>query len=340
MKDASGELICPAIVPIRARVTTEQSSIEEEGDAGTGGEGTGGEGTGNVGAEVFRGSSAACVEYGLVLDARGFGYERVETPGAWTLVVAPTVREAALEELSRYSVERSEGREHPAPFVPFEGSAIGAGVYALILIFVAYCAGIGAFGVDWLGAGAIESQAGSALQWWRPVTALTLHLDQEHLLGNLLFGVGVGTLAGRMFGPGVAWGCILLAGAVGNGLDMLVSPAGHRAVGASTAVFAALGLLAGCGWGRSVKSRDRRYYRWAPLFGGVCLLALLGAGAPDQHVDVLGHVLGFAVGTCVGWMFGRAGMPRLRDASTQWVAGAGAVLTVAAAWALALGAAR
>jgi membrane associated rhomboid family serine protease len=115
---------------------------------------------------------------------------------------------------------------------------------------------------------------------------------------------------------------------------MLVSPSWHRAVGASTAVFAALGLLAGFGWGQRLGVRDRRLYRWAPLFAGICLLALLGAG--NEQVDVLGHLLGFTAGTALGWTFARAGLPRRRGAGFQAATGAGAVLVLCAAWLLAL----
>jgi rhomboid protease GluP len=287
---------------------------------------------------VFRGSQAACSEYGLVLEAQGIPYERVESEAEWLLVVAPSLAEAAADELTRYAAERTVRRDTPAPFVPFSGSAAGAAVYAFVLILVAYCAGIELFGVDWLGAGALESNSGAAREWWRAVTALTLHLDQEHLLGNLLFGIGIGVLAGRMFGPGCAWLAILLSGAAANIIDMLVSPSGHRAVGASTAVFAALGLLAGFGWGERRDLRDRRFYRWAPLFAGVCLLALLGAGS--EHVDVLGHLLGFTTGTVVGWIFARAGLPHTRSAAFQLTMGAIAAAVLGVAWLLALRHAR
>ncbi len=292
--------------------------------------------TSGDGVEVFRGSRAACFEYGLVLDAKGLGYERVEKDGAWTLVVAPAVGGVAAEELGRYAAERGERRMPLEKFVPFTGSGAGALGYAGILILVAYCAGAGWLGVDWLSAGSIDAGSSLLRDWWRPVTALTLHLDQEHLMGNLVFGIGIGTLVGRMFGPGIGWLTILLAGSLGNAIDMLVSPTGHRAVGASTAVFAALGLLAGFGWAQTSSWRDRRFYRWAPLFGGVCLLLLLGTGAGDQHVDVLGHLLGFAAGTMVGWAFARCGMERRRAPALQWGAAAAALLLVTVAWGAAL----
>ena len=278
---------------------------------------------------VFQGSQAASLEFGLVLDAKGLPYERAESNGSWLLLVAPELAAPAREELARYAAERVERREVRAPMVPFAGSSIGAAAYAFVLIAIAYCAGIGLFGVDWLDVGGLDSRIGGAGEWWRALTALTLHLDQEHLLGNLLFGVGIGVLAGRVFGPGIAWCSIVVAGGIANYLDMLVSPPWHRAVGASTAVFAALGLLAGFGWGQRVARHDR-FYRWAPLFAGVFLLALLGAG--NEHVDVLGHLLGFAAGTALGWVFARTGLPRSRECALQIAAGCVAISLLGVAW--------
>ncbi len=295
--------------------------------------------TNRVGNALTRSlSQAASFEFGLVLDAKGLRYERVESEGLSALLVAPAIADAASDELRRYAAERTERREVPAPFVPFRGSGLGAGLYAMVLILVAYAAGIQLFSVDWLDAGSLRSGTGTAHEWWRAVTALTLHLDQEHLLSNLTFGMGVGILAGRMFGPGVAWLGLLLAGAAGNYVDMLVSPPWHRAVGASTAVFAALGLLAGFGWGQRLRLRERRLYRWGPLFAGVCLLALLGAG--NEHVDVLGHLLGFVAGTALGWAFARARVPQSRGVALQFLCGGVTLLLIVAAWLPALYAAR
>ncbi len=281
---------------------------------------------------VFRGSQAASLEFGLVLDAKGLAYQRIEADGEWRLLVAPAVANAAGDELARYAAERTPGRPL-SPLASHQGSVAGAAAYAFLLILVAYCAGIQLFGVDWLEAGALQSGLGAA-QWWRAVTALTLHADQEHLLGNLLFGVGIGVLASRRFGPGLAWLGILLSGVAANSLAMLVSPAWHRAVGASTALFGALGLLAGFEWGQRMVVRDRRFYPWAPLFGGVSLLALLGTG--NEHVDVLGHVLGFVAGTSFGWGLAKAGLPRRHGAAVQTVSGALVIGALCAAWTVAL----
>ena len=288
------------------------------------------------GAVVFRGAKLLCREYSLVLEARGIEHEVFENGGAWALTVMPSLIHRAYDEISRYSAERALPRSVQNLVEPFGGAATGAIAYVLILLFTAYCAGIGLFGADWLSLGALDAVAGR--EWWRAVTALTLHLDQEHLMGNLLFGVFAGIAAGRLLGPGVAWASILGAGVLANYAEILIAPASHRAVGASTAVFAALGLLAGLAWRQRLTLRERRWYRWAPLIAGMCLLTLLGAGT--AHVDVLGHALGFLFGVGAGWLYARAEFPRTRSRRLQIAAGAAAVLLVCVAWAWALGQAR
>jgi rhomboid protease GluP len=283
-------------------------------------------------AVVFRGPKPLCHEFSLVLEAKDIEHEMFESGGSWVLVVPPALVHRAYEEMSRYSAERSVPRETAAHMEPFSGAALGAIGYTLLLLVTAYCAGAGMFGVDWLTVGSLD--AGAAGEWWRAMTALTLHLDQEHLLGNLLFGAVAGIAVGRLLGPGVAWASILGAGALANYAEILVAPSSHRAAGASTAVFAALGLLAGLAWRQRLTLRERRWYRWAPLIAGVCLLTLLGAG--NAHVDVLGHALGFLFGVAFGWIYARAEIPRNRSSRLQVAAGLGALLCMGTAWLMAL----
>jgi rhomboid protease GluP len=283
-------------------------------------------------AVVFRGSKSLCHEFSLVLEAKGIEHETRESERSWTLVVPEPLLARAYEEISRYSAERNPPRSIPAAMPARPGATLGAIIYVLILLLTAYCAGNGAFGADWLSIGNLDAAA--PREWWRAVTALTLHLDQEHLLGNVLFGVLGGIGAGRLLGPGVAWASILGAAAVANYLEILIAPVTHRAVGASTAVFAALGLLAGMAWRERLTLRERLWYRWAPLIAGICLLTLLGAG--NAHVDVLGHALGFILGIGVGWVHAQVGLPGNRGTRLQILSGACAILLVITAWLLAL----
>ena len=283
-------------------------------------------------AVVFRGPQSLCQEFSLVLEAQAIEHTMFESGGSWLLAVSSELAHRAYEEMSRYSAERSMPREVPRPVKPFAGAALGALGYALVLLITAYCAGAGVLGVDWLAVGSLD--AGAPGEWWRAVTAMTLHLDQEHLLGNLLFGAVAGVAAGRLLGPGVAWASIVGAAALANYAEILIAPSSHRALGASTAVFAALGLLAGLAWRQRLTLRERRWYRWAPLIAGVCLLTLLGAG--NAHVDVLGHALGFLFGVGVGWVYARSEIPRSRSKLVQIAAGLGAVLLLGTAWLAAL----
>ncbi len=282
---------------------------------------------------VFRGSKLLCHEYSLVLEARGIEHELQEGEESWAVCVSAACLHRAYEEINRYSTERRAPRRVPDAVIPSHpGAGIGVFVYIAILLLVAYCAGVNAFGADWLTLGALD--AGARAEWWRAVTALTLHLDQEHLLGNVLFGVVAGLAASRLLGPGIAWASIVGAGALANYAETLISPLTHRAVGASTAVFAALGLLSGMAWRQRLTLRERLWYRWAPLIAGICLLTMLGAGS--AHVDVLGHALGFLFGLLLGWIYIHVDMPSHRGRRAQVLAGLGVVLVICAAWFLAL----
>jgi rhomboid protease GluP len=283
-------------------------------------------------AVVFHGSQALCGEYSLVLEAGSIEHEIRQAEGGWLLSVTPELLSLAYDELEHYNAERRVPRRVAEAITVRPGATAGAAVYVLILVVTAYCTGRSLFDADWLSTGDLD--AGTRNQWWRAITALTLHLDQEHLFGNVLFGSVAGIAVGRLLGPGLAWASILGAAALANYVEIFIAPAAHRAVGASTAVFAALGLLAGMAWRQRLTARERLWYRWAPLIAGICLLTLLGAG--NARVDVLGHALGFLFGTAVGWTYTQLGVANNRGRRLQILTGAGAILVVCAAWLLAL----
>ncbi|HEX3846033.1 MAG TPA: rhomboid family intramembrane serine protease [Steroidobacteraceae bacterium] len=283
-------------------------------------------------ATVFRGPLPRCRELSLVLEARGIEHDFLQRGDAWVIEVAPPLASRAYDELTRYAAEAGPPRGAARVQALFAGAAPASLGYVMVLVLTAYCAGVNLFGADWVAVGALDAAVPG--QWWRAFTALTLHVEQEHLLGNLLFGTVAGIAAGRLLGPGIAWASVLGAGVFANLMEMLIAPSDTRAIGASTAVFAALGILSGLAWRQRLSRRERSWYAVAPLIAGLCLLTLLGAGG--AHVDVLGHGLGFLSGLGLGWLYARARIPRDRSRTPQVAAGAGAVLAVIAAWALAL----
>ncbi len=290
---------------------------------------------------VFRGSRPACDELCLVLEATALPYDLTPDGVDWVVNVPAETAVRARQELDRYAIERaslaSQQRERQGLQArkPFGGTLAGASGYALVLFVIAYAVGASPFGLDWIAAGALQvPPSGHPLDWWRSVTALTLHQNAEHLLSNLVFGIAGGALCTRLFGFGIGWLGILVAGALANAVEMAIGPVGHEAIGASTAVFGSVGLLSGYAWRQRLTLRERWLYRWTPLIGGVSLLALLGAGG--EHIDVLGHLLGFLAGLVLGWGYALAGIPRNRRALPQnLAAGAGAAL-ILAAWGAAL----
>lgn len=145
-------------------------------------------------------------------------------------------------------------------------------------------------------------------EWWRPFTALFLHADPPHLIGNLLSGMLFGTLVSRSIGPLRGWLLILACGTVGNTITSVVTwPEAFISIGASTAVFGALGILSGLGF--SSMLRHRFHLSWAktaaPVLAGIILLGWLGGGTPGGNTDVLGHIFGFASGLTGGLVIGR-----------------------------------
>jgi len=178
-------------------------------------------------------------------------------------------------------------------------------------------------------------------EWWRALTALTLHGDVVHLVSNLVAGIGFALLVARFFGAGVAWLLILISGAAGNALNAWVHyPQAHLSIGASTAVFGALGLITGVGlWIAMMQPAERwTLPRWLlPAFGGLTLLGMLGIGdGLDGSIDVAAHFSGFLCGGGLGFLCaGRQAALVRMDRFGRWI-GLLALMLVGAACAVAL----
>jgi membrane associated rhomboid family serine protease len=273
-------------------------------------------------------------ELALVLTARGVPFERRFGPKGIELWVPLGMAPAAATELTLYRHENA--REVGArPLAEVGAGLPGVVVYALTLLAVFVAVHNLAFHRDWLAAGGLEAGAVLAGEWWRVITALTVHIELAHLGGNLAFGAFFGYFVGRYFGAGVGWLAVLLAAALGNGLNAWVEAPTHRSIGASTAVFAALGLLVAYTWRRGFFHHTPWRARIAPIVAGLGLLAFTGTSG--ENTDLGAHLLGFVAGFGGGLLFARyARTAWLESAAVQGTAAALAVLLVAAAWAVGL----
>jgi membrane associated rhomboid family serine protease len=255
------------------------------------------------------------------------------------LGVEPDHAASASVHLDRYASEL--GAATPLlpvatpPPVPLHAHAwVGSLAYVLVLMGVAFAAGQGLWHVDDFRRGALDAALVQGGQWWRAWTALTLHLDAAHLVANLGGGAWFGYLAARQLGVGSAWFLIVTGAAAANLFDAGFGPPSYQSVGASTAVFTALGLMAAHSWRTRVHLPLRSARRWAPLVAGVVLLGWLGTAG--EGTDLVAHALGFVMGCALGVLAAQPSIGRFLARVPQWPGGLLAIGSLAAAWAAAL----
>lgn len=276
---------------------------------------------------------AACRDRSLVLAAAGIPHQVLHEPGGSLIVVPAEYSAHAIEEISIYDEANPPVIRKPRKTVRYQNAMPCIVAYVLIVCGVAWLAGESAFGENWLRAGRVDGVLVRAGEIWRTVTALTLHSGLGHLAGNIVFGALFGLFAGRILGSGVAWFAIVLSGAVGNLLNTLLLAPDHRSIGASTAVFAALGIVAGYVWRAKLMSQERWVYRNGPIVGGLALLMYTGTG--DENTDIGAHLFGFLCGFGSGMLLTLARDNILED-RWQWLSAAAAIALIACAWAIAL----
>lgn len=288
--------------------------------------------------EVLRGRSKRAIRDSLLaLQARGIQHSvQVNGAGARVLVQAHDAPDA-LSELRDFAAEAATWDTSPAPAPPIRSKGLMPALCFGIVCATMFPVGQrGAFGLNWWDQGLMSAADVREGEWWRAVTALTLHVDAQHLVGNLVFGSLFGVLAAHSLGSGLAWFCTLSAGAIGNYTEAFLTSPDHTAVGASTAIFGTLGLMVTSEWTRRGQQRAPWVRRVAPLFGGAVLFGWLGVGDGSGRVDVLAHATGFVAGAVIGVAVGRLQLAERLGKGGQRGLAVATLLGAGAAWAVAL----
>lgn len=284
--------------------------------------------------EVYRSTRKGCTHHVLVLQAAGIPCRIQKDSGEFIIVVPASLALRARAEIEAYTSEnRPTPSDTPAILEHRNGWPGIFGYVAVLLLMFALQHG-GILNDNWLAAG--KTHAGLICQgeWWRTVTALTLHSDFKHLIANIGIGGLIGLFAGELLGGGVAWIGILFAGAAGNLLNAWVRHPSHTSIGASTAVFAAFGMIAAFAAIRRRHIRASKFGRYTPIVGAVILLSFLGTSG--QRTDVFAHVAGFLAGLLLGVWYGKLGDRIMMGKRAQLLLGIGAAAFLGMTWLIAL----
>ncbi len=255
--------------------------------------------------------------WALVLESRTVPCRVEQEGGCCTLLVPADFFASALMEL-RIFEEENRNWPPPASNAPplVENTLSTLSVLLLLATFHNLTRlNIPLFGhnrINWMELG--SAQAGKILdgQWWRTITALTLHSGVLHLLGNLTIGGFFIVFLCRDLGSGLAWTLLLLSGILGTLTNAWFQPEYHTSIGASTLVFGAVGILASL---QVVREKNRPWKKWfLPVAGALALLAMLGT--EGANTDLGAHLFGFLFGIILGlvgeYLMERCGRPGSR----------------------------
>ncbi|MEO1173731.1 MAG: rhomboid family intramembrane serine protease [Myxococcota bacterium] len=196
------------------------------------------------------------------------------------------------EERGRLAERRARARLGKLPPLLLQPAFIFGLGFAFLMVVVFLLTGTSAMRSHWFLAGRLERGAFLGGEWWRAVTAATLHSDVPHIAGNSGFLWILGWATAERVGSGMAaLGWLLTA--IAGFLVSLAFTDVMLTVGASGGLFGFLGIASV----NAYRVRDRgdlaRRQQLRTLGSGVLLLAFT-AFSPGSNIAA--HVAGFVAG--------------------------------------------
>jgi rhomboid protease GluP len=236
----------------------------------------------------------------LILASQNIAAQKRKAPGGIDILTSVEHAAAAQSQVTAYFKE-NQTSEKPLPALPVGPSGFTTPTAFVIMgLLTAIHIGIDIGSSRWdhilaYGASAMYILQGET---FRAITALFLHSDTAHLLGNL---AGIFVFAGpviRLSGYGTGPFFLLFAATCGNLINAGFHGNALLSIGASTAVMAAAGGLAA--FQMMQKGPLRKRDRIMPIIAGATLMAFLSHG---ENTDIWAHVFGFFCGLFLGIFF-------------------------------------
>ncbi len=272
-------------------------------------------------------------EWQLVLLAQGLSPNLRPTKGGVALSVPEAEADKARAALLAYDKENSSKLAQPSQ-LPESANMLAGSAASAIFILLTFCLTSVWFPSDlWLERGGADAHRILHGELWRTVTALTLHADVVHAVSNAAAAAIFIGMVSSLLGLGLSSALVLFAGAAGNFANAFLYGSAHFSIGASTAIFGAVGLVSGLTMVKNRRERSSNRRAWMPIAAGLALLGMLGSGG--LRVDIWAHLCGLLVGAVLGIGVGYLA-PRPPGLRAQWVFGSASVVVLIYSWVLAL----
>lgn len=235
--------------------------------------------------------------YSLVLSATGITYRIEETVSGYEILTEEEISNTAVSAVRLYLEENRSIRSDSLSFAASFHTTY-SGLFIALLLYIIHWKLYAKENVD-AYINAFGSSASKILggEYYRCITSLFLHGDDLHLVGNMAGILIFGTSVCSITGAGIGWCMILFSGFLGNLLNAGFYESLHLSIGASTAVFSAIGILSGQQMIYHLEDKGLNIRALIPIGAGFAFLALLGS---SPNSDFMAHFFGYISGIISG----------------------------------------
>ncbi len=245
--------------------------------------------------QVSEGTFRQVRDDSLVLLSQGIEHRLLRSEeGPFQIFIVPEFEAAARQQLDLYHRENPPKEDNPPIPLSFSLQPLWVLLAPIVFTLIDF-----SDKMNLHGPGVSDAAKVMRGEWWRSLTAQTLHGDMRHLASNLLCGyIVMNMITFRIpllrLAPFIA-----AAAAIANICVSATVQTDFRSLGFSSFVFAAIGCLAVIEFRLMPRESHGMLRRFAPLCGAASLAVFLGLG---ENADILGHAYGFVAGLFCGFI--------------------------------------